>query len=284
MLALAGDVQVGRLEGGDHVAAVPEIALPTRRRDVEAPPRLKVYPSGEDVDMDSLRRVLVAVEHRRPGVAVRVDPRPCDLLEAIERALDLVAGGLVLGRPRQHRGAVAVLVAAGVGDLGDLVRIAAQDLDLVALLAGVIAVGEKVGRRGRGAAGAVPDEAGDHRPVAFGRSAASSCSMSRSCARTSRASAASRWVFAHRASWFRLTPTRPTARASSRAAAESSAVQVRVRLIARRSRSETGTPARSAFARHSASSAGDTRHVAIAVRRCFCFRIWGGVGGACPTV
>ncbi len=35
-------------------------------------------------------------------------------------------------------------VAAAVGDLGDLMRIAAQDLDLVALLAGVIAVGEKV--------------------------------------------------------------------------------------------------------------------------------------------
>lgn len=189
----------------------PEVALPARGRDVEAPAGLKIDPGREHVHVHPLRRVLMAVKERRPGVPVRVDPRPGEFLEPIDRLLDLGGGGVVLGRPRQHRGAVAVLVAAGVGDLGDLVRIAAQDLDLVALLTGVIAVGEKVVGRGRSAAGAVPDEAGDHRSTRRpGRSAASSRSTARSCSRTSSASAAPRWVLAHLASWFRLTPTRAT--------------------------------------------------------------------------
>jgi len=257
-----------RVEG---LLKAPEVALPSGGRDVEAAPRLEIDARREDVHVHALRGVLVAMKDRGPGVAVVLDPCPGDFLEAVEDLFHLVAGGVVLGRPGQHRRGVAMLVAAAVGDLDDLMRITAQDLDLVALLAGVIAVGEKVVRRGLGAAGAVAEEADDHRAPAFGRNAATWRSTSRSCARTWRASAALRWVLAHFASWFRLTPTRATSRASSRAAAESSAVQVRVLAIARRRRSETGTPARAAFARHSASSAGETRHVAIAVRRCFWF-------------
>lgn len=75
-----------------------------------------------------------------------------------------------------------MLEVKGIGDLTDLVRIAAQNLDLVTLLANVIAVREQV-RSGCGcAAGAVLRERDDHGSGSWlspgaGRSAARACSI-----------------------------------------------------------------------------------------------------------
>ncbi len=199
---------VFRIEG---VMEGPEVALPTRRRDVQTAAALEVHPRRENVHVHSLRRVLVAVKDRGPGVAVLVDAGPSDFLEAIEGLLDLVAGGAVLRRPCEDGGRVTVFVLGAVGNQRDLVRIAAEHFHLVALRAGVITIGEKVVHRGRGAAGAVTEEADDHRFVGEGgRTSARARSISWSRVKTARASAAERWVLAHRASWFRLTPMRAT--------------------------------------------------------------------------
>ncbi len=127
--------------------------LPSGRGDVVALARLEFH--AGDKDMDVRAAVLVAVEDRRPGVAVRFETGPGDALEVIERLLDLFVGRTVLGRPGEDRAPVAVLEVEGVGDLGDQPRIAAQLGDLRPLLAAVIPVGEKVVGRGRRAALAV---------------------------------------------------------------------------------------------------------------------------------
>ena len=69
------------------------------------------------------------------------------------------------------------------------------------------------------------------------------------------------------ASWFRLLPMRATCRVRSRSTSAAAAVQVRVRAMACRSRSDSGTPTTAAFARQSASSAGETRACTRTVRR-----------------
>jgi len=61
--------------------------------------------------------------------------------------------------------------------------------------------------------------------------------------------AAEAWVFAQRASWFRLFPMRATYRLRSRSMSAAVAVQVRVRAIAHRSGSDSGTPATGASPR-----------------------------------
>ena len=52
---------------------------------------------------------LLAVEHRRPCVAVGFQPRPSRLLELVEHGFDLLVGGSVLRGPRDHAGGVLVL-------------------------------------------------------------------------------------------------------------------------------------------------------------------------------
>ena len=150
-----------------------------------------------DEDMDVRAPVFVAVEHRRPGVAVRFETGPGDALEVIERLLDLLVGRPVLGRPGEDRAPVAVLKIEGVGDLGDQPRIAAQLCDLGPLLAAVIPVGEKVVRRSRRAALAVLGERDQHGPSSSrgGRSG----SRVSSSPRTSR-SRATRWAITWAAS------------------------------------------------------------------------------------
>ena len=72
---------------------------------------------------------------------------------------------------------------------------------------------------------------------------------------TSTASMASLWVFAQRAIWLRLLPTRATCRVRSRSTSACATVQVRVRPTARRTRSDSVRPAERALACHSARSA-----------------------------
>lgn len=163
--------------------------LPAGRRDVVALARLEFHAGGQHVHVRAA--VLVAVEHRRPGVAVRFEAGPGDPLELIERVLDLVVVRAVLGRPGDHGAAVAVLEVEGVGDLGDHPRVSAKLRHLRPLLAGVVAVGEKVVGRGRRAALAVLRERDQHGPSSScgGRSGSRASSSSR----TSR-SRATRWA------------------------------------------------------------------------------------------
>lgn len=169
--------------------------LPAGRSDVVTLARQKLHAGGQDVHVRAA--VIVAVEHRRPGVAVRFEAGPGDALEVVERLLDLVGGRVVLGCPRDHGAAVPVLKVEGVGDLGDLVRVAAQHRDLGPLLAGVIPVGEKVVRRSRRAALAVLGERDQHGPSSSGGGRSGSrVSVS---SRTSRSSA-TRWAITWAAS------------------------------------------------------------------------------------
>jgi len=56
---------------------------------------------GEDVCVDAAS--LFAVQHRRPRIAVRLQSGPRCLLELVEDGFDLIVGGPVLRRPRDHR-------------------------------------------------------------------------------------------------------------------------------------------------------------------------------------
>ena len=75
----------------------------------------------------------------------------CALLEVVDDPLDLGLGRVVLRSPGDHARRVAVFEGEGVGDGGDLVRIAAKDLDRRTVLAGGVLVAEQVvrGRSGR---------------------------------------------------------------------------------------------------------------------------------------
>lgn len=56
-------------------------SLPAGRGDVVALARQKLHTGGKDVDVRAA--AIVAVKHRRPGVAVRFEARPGDALEVV---------------------------------------------------------------------------------------------------------------------------------------------------------------------------------------------------------
>ena len=68
--------------------------LPARRSDVVALARLKLHAGGQDMDVRAA--VIVPVEHRRPGVAVRFETGPGHVLELVERLLDLLVCRVIL--------------------------------------------------------------------------------------------------------------------------------------------------------------------------------------------
>ena len=74
----------------------------------------------------------LAVQDRRPRVAVRPQSRPRRLLELVEDGFDLFLGRLVLRRPRDHDRRVLALELERVGDGGHHVRIPAQHFDALA--------------------------------------------------------------------------------------------------------------------------------------------------------
>ena len=94
------------------------------------------------------------------------------------------------------------------------------------------------------------------------------------------ASAAEAWVFAQRASWFRLLPMRAIWRVRSRSMARAGAVHARVRAIASRSRAEGETPAAAAFSRQAAGVRG--RRPPAPAARAAARQAGGSKGGAAP--
>ena len=134
--------------------------LPARRRDVEAPSGLQIAPGGEDVDVSA--SALLAVQHRRPGVAVGLEPGPGRVLESVQNRADLFVGWLVLRRPCDHAGGVPVLELQRVGCGGHFVRIPAQDLDAFARLPGRVSLPEEVIGRVSRRAGPAGEELNQH--------------------------------------------------------------------------------------------------------------------------
>ena len=84
--------------GVEGVAERAEGLLPARRSDVEAPASLQVAARGAE-DMHVSAAAALAVQHGRPGVAVRLQPRPGRPLELIQNRADLRVGGSVVGCP-----------------------------------------------------------------------------------------------------------------------------------------------------------------------------------------
>ena len=135
--------------------------LPPGGRDVVRAPVLEFAMRRQHVHMHA--SVLLAVQHRRPRVLVLVQPRPGGLLELVQRPLDLLAAGVVFGRPRDHARLVLVLEVERVRDRRHLVRVSPQHLDRLPGRPEVIALAEQV-LRGLGcAARAVVQELNHHR-------------------------------------------------------------------------------------------------------------------------
>ena len=145
----------------EGVAQRVEGLLPAGRRDVQALARLQVAPGRKDVHVDAA--AVLAVQDRRPRVAVRLQPRPRRLLELVENRVDLRVGRPVLLRPRDHDRAVLVLELQRVGDGGHHVRVSAEHLDALALAAHRVAFADEVAGRLAGRAGAAPEALNVHR-------------------------------------------------------------------------------------------------------------------------
>ena len=243
-----------------------EELLPAGWGDVQAPPCREIDARRQDVHVHPA--VMVAVQHRRPDVAVSVEARPSRLLELVEHPFDLGAGRGVLQRPGDHARRVQVLEGEAVSDPGNLAWIPAQDLDRRALRARRVQLGEEVDR-GRGRRACPPGQELEVHQTG-GREGVRPRSARSIAARwtiTSTASSADLWRLAHRESWFRLLPSRAisrvrsrsTLRARLRSTSSDVGVQTPVRVMASRSSADDDTPAAAAFAVHAANSSGDTR-------------------------
>ena len=145
----------------EGVAQRVEGLLPAGRRDVQALARLQVAPGREDVHVDAA--AVLAVQDRRPRVAVRVEPRPRRLLELVEHGVDLRVGRPVLRRPRDHDRAVLVLELQRVGDGGHHVGVAAEHLDALAPVPERVAFADEIVGRRAGRPGAAPEALNVHR-------------------------------------------------------------------------------------------------------------------------
>ena len=158
----------------EGVAKRGEGLLPAGGRDVQAPARLEVALRGEDVRVDAAPAL--AVEDRRPRVAVRLQPRPGRLLELVEDGFDLLAGRPVLRRPRDHGGRVPALEVERVGEGGHHVRVPAHDFDALALLSRRVTLADEILDRRAGRALPVGEELNEHRrpPRRCGRHGAAS--------------------------------------------------------------------------------------------------------------
>ena len=111
--------------GVEGVAERVECLLPTRRRDVEAPAGLQIAARGEDVNLNAA--AALAVHHRRPGVAIELEPRPGRLFKGIHDRADLRVGRRVVRCPGNHARGVLVLERQRVGHCGHLMGIPPEE-------------------------------------------------------------------------------------------------------------------------------------------------------------
>ena len=157
----------------EGVAQCAEGLLPAGGRDVQAATGLHVAACGEDVHVDP--GAVLAVQDRRPGVAVGLQPGPGCLLELVEHGTDLLGGRPVLRRPRDHGRGVPATEIQRVGDVSHVVGVAAQDLHAGPDPPGGVAFADEVvgGRTGRASALTVEPNVhrGPLRPAGPGRAA-----------------------------------------------------------------------------------------------------------------
>ena len=147
--------------GVEGVAQRAERLLPARWRDVEAPAGLQVAPRGEDMHVSAA--AALAVHHGRPGVAVRLEPRPGRPLELVEYGFDLRVGGSVVGCPGDHARGVLVLERQRVGHRGHLMGVTPKDLHARTELPYRVPHPEEVVGRRPGRAGSASQELNVHR-------------------------------------------------------------------------------------------------------------------------
>ena len=140
---------------------------PARWGDVEAPAGLEVASRREDMDVGAA--ALLAVEHRRPSVAVGFEPGPGRFLEGVQNLADLFVGRLVLRCPRDHAGGVLVLEPQRVRHRRHPVRIAPKDLDVFARLPGGVPLPEEVCSRSPRRSGSARQELNVHPRPGCGR-------------------------------------------------------------------------------------------------------------------
>ena len=184
----------------EGVAQRVEGLLPAGGRDVQAASGLQVAACGEDVYMNPV--AVLAVEDRRPGVAVRFQPRPGRLLELVENGPDLIVGRAVLRRPRDHARGVRAPERQRVGDVSYVVGVPAQDLDTRAHPPRGVAFADEIvgGRAGRARAAteepsvhrcplrqAGPGRAANARPPSTGRAPGPRRGRRRGCSPSARA-------------------------------------------------------------------------------------------------
>jgi len=146
------------------VESVPERIegpLPARRGNVQASAGFQVASRREDVDMGGA--ALLAVQHRRPCVAVGLQTRPSRLLEGVEDGFDLLVGGEVVRCPGDHAGRVPVLEVERVGHRGHHLRVPPQHLDAFARLPGRVLLPEEVFGRSPRRSGPVREKLNVHR-------------------------------------------------------------------------------------------------------------------------
>ena len=144
----------------EGVAQGVEGLLPAGRRDVQAAARLQVALRGEDVRVDAA--AALAVQDRRPRVAVRLEPRPGRLFEGIHDRADLRVGRSVVRCPGNHARGVLVLESQGVGHRSHLMGIPPEDLYALARLVGRVPRPEEVTGRVLGRAGTTGQELNVH--------------------------------------------------------------------------------------------------------------------------
>lgn len=111
-------------------------------RDVQRPPGSQLDAGGQGVDVGSA--VILAVQHGAGGVLVSIQPGERRGLPLLYNLLDLLRRRLVVGCPGDDAGRITPLVRAGVGHLGDHVRVATQYRHLGAFLASMVVTAQQV--------------------------------------------------------------------------------------------------------------------------------------------
>lgn len=111
-------------------------------RDIQRPPGGQLDAGGQGVDVGSA--VVLAVQHGACRVLVSIQPGKRRGFPLLDDLFDLLRRRLVVGCPGDDAGRITPLVGAGVGHLGDHVRVATQYRHLGAFLASMVVTAQQV--------------------------------------------------------------------------------------------------------------------------------------------